>query len=159
MDGIEQGVWAVNKTLTEVFSPKFDTPNARIQLLAIGMQESKFMDRVQQGGGPAHSFWQEEPNGVKSVLNHELVGPMMVDICQKLGVNSDWRTVYKEVIMNDVLACAVARLILYADGNPLPKVGAVDDAWQCYLRNWKPGRPRPDSWARNYKIAQEHVDV
>lgn len=158
MNGIEQGVWVVNKTLIEVFDTKFDSPSARIQLLAMGLQESKFMDRVQMGGGPAHSFWQEEPNGVKAVLNHRVVGPILVDICDKLGVASDWETVYKEVINNDVLACAVARLILYADGNPLPQVGDSYGAWQCYLRNWRPGKPRPLDWPANYKLAQEQID-
>jgi hypothetical protein len=158
MDGIEQGVWVVNKTLTEVFDPKFDSPSARIQLLATGMQETRFMDRVQMGGGPAHSFWQEEPNGVKAVVSHRVVGPILEDVCGKLGIAFDWQTIYKAVILNDTLACAVARLILYADGNPLPKVGDTDGAWQCYLRNWRPGRPRPEDWPQNYRIAMEQIN-
>jgi hypothetical protein len=159
MDGIEQGVFIVNKTLSEVMDPKYDSPSARIQLLATGLQESKFMDRVQMGGGPAHSFWQEEPNGIKAVLGHPVVGSTMVAMCEKLGVPADWASVYKAVINNDVLACVVARLILYADPHPLPRVGDSDGAWQCYLRNWRPGRPRPDTWPGNYKKAMEHVDV
>jgi len=167
MNGIEQGVWVVNKTLTEVFTPKFDSPSARIQLLATGMQESKFMDRVQRGNGPAHSFWQEEPNSIKAVFGHGVVGPMLVDICNKLGVSPDWQTVYKEVVMNDVLACAVARLILYADSNPLPQVGDSDGAFKCYVRNWRPGaytRGNPEQkadlarkWTANYKIAKDQI--
>jgi hypothetical protein len=158
MDGIQLGVYVVNKTLTELFAPKFDSPSARIQLLATGLQESKFIDRVQRGNGPAHSLWQEEPNGIKAVLGHRVVGPILVDICNKLGVSADWETIYKEVINNDELACSVARLILYADGNPLPQVGDSDGAWQCYIRNWRPGRPRVESWAANYALAQEQVD-
>jgi len=159
MDGIEQGVWIVNKTLTEVMDPKFDSPSARIQLLATGLQESKFMDRVQGGGGPAHSFWQEEPNGIKAVLGHPVVGPILKNICQKLGVPSDWNSVYQAVVMNDVLACVVARLILYADSNPLPKVGDSDAAWQCYIRNWRPGKPRPATWQGYYQTAREQINV
>lgn len=168
MDGIEQGVWIVNKTLTEVFGPKFDSPSARIQLLTTGLQESRFMDRVQIGGGPAHSFWQEEPNGIKAVLSHTTVGPILANVCNKLGVSPDWQTIYKEVILNDELACAVARLILYADGNPLPQVGDSDGAFECYIRNWRPGAyTRGNSeqkaaiahkWAINYKLAKEQVN-
>jgi hypothetical protein len=158
MNGLELGVWVVNKTLTEVLSPKFDSPSARIQLLATGLQESRFMDRVQQGGGPAHSFWQEEPNGVKAVIGHRTVGPVLVSVCNQLGVSPDWQTVYREVINNDVLACVVARLILYADTNPLPQVGDSDGAWKCYIRNWRPGTPRPETWAKYYQLAQEQVN-
>lgn len=158
MDGIKLGVCIVAKTMAEALEPKYDSPSARIQLLAIGMQESKFIDRVQKGNGPAHSFWQEEPNGIKAVLNHYRVGPVLVDKCKLLGVDPNWQTIYREVINNDVLACVVARLLLYADGNPLPKVGDSDDAWKCYIRNWKPGKPRELDWPYNYKLAQEQID-
>jgi hypothetical protein len=168
MKGIEQGVWIVNKTLTEVMAPKFDSPSARIQLLTTGLQESRFIYRVQVGGGPAYSFWQEEPNGVKAVLNHVVVGPILIDACNRLGVASDWETVYREVITNDELACVVARLILYADSNPLPKVGDSDGAFNYYIRNWRPGayargtQTQKDAilakWYKNYAIAQEYVN-
>lgn len=167
MDGIEQGVWVVNKTLTEVFEPKFDSPSARIQLLTIGLQESRFMDRVQNGNGPAHSFWQEEPNGIKAVLSNKLTGPILTSICNKLGVSPDWQTIYKEVILNDVLACAVARLLLYADPTPLPKVGDSDGAFQCYVRTWRPGAYTRGNdkqkaalfskWVGNYTLSQEKI--
>lgn len=168
MNGLELGVWVVNKTLTEVFEPKFDSPSARIQLLTTGLQESRFMDRVQTENGPAHSFWQEEPNGIKAALGNKVTGPILVGICKKLGVSPDWQTIYKEVILNDVLACAVARLLLYADPNPLPKVGDSDGAFMCYVRNWRPGAYTRGNatqqanlarkWAANYKLAQEQVN-
>lgn len=159
MNGIEQGVWVVNKTLTEVMDPKrFDSPSARIQLLATGMQETKFMDRVQKGGGPAHSFWQEEPNGIKAVLKNSTTRPYILDVCQKLQVAADWQSIYQAVILNDELGCAVARLLLYADLNPLPKIGDSESAWQCYLRVQRPGKPRPLDWPANYKLALEQVN-
>jgi hypothetical protein len=168
MNGIEQGVWVVNKTLTEILAPKFDSPSARVQLLTTGLQESRFMDRIQLGGGPAHSFWQEEPNGVKAVRNHKVVGPILIDACNKLGVISDWETVYREVINNDELACVVARLILYADSNPLPQVGDSDGAFKCYVRNWRPGayargtQTQKDAiqtkWRKNYAVAQDYAN-
>lgn len=168
MNGIEQGVWVVNKTFAEVLDPKFDSPSARIQLLTTGLQESRFMDRVQMGNGPAHSFWQEEPNGIKAVVGHRIVGPILAEACTKLEVAFDWQVIYKEVINNDVLACVVARLILYADGNPLPKVGDSDGAFRCYIRNWGPGAYARGNdsqkaeiarkWSGNYKLASGYLN-
>lgn len=158
MNGIEQGVWVVNKTLTEIMDPKFDSPKTRVLLLSIGLQESKFIDRVQLGGGPAHSFWQEEPNGIKAVLNNNITRPYMLAACQKLHVAADWQSIYQAVILNDELGCVVARLLLYADYNPLPEIGDSQGAWKYYLRNWKPGKPRPLDWLPNYKLALEQIN-
>ena len=168
MNGVELGVWIINKTLTEILEPKFDSPSARLQLLTMGLQESRFMDRVQNRNGPAHSFWQEEPNGIKAVFNHKIVGPILVDVCNKLGVAPNWLHVYTAVILNDELACTVARLLLYADLNPLPKVGDCDGAFKCYIRVWGPGAYKHGKntaraklrakWDKNYKIAMGYVN-
>jgi len=52
-----------------------DSPRARLLLIAIGRQESKFKDRAQVlnggGKGPARGFWQfEQGGGVKGVMTH-----------------------------------------------------------------------------------------
>lgn len=157
--GIELGVDIVNRTLTEVMDSKFDSKEVRVLLLAIGMQESAFEDRIQKPNGPAHSFWQEEPNGIKAVLNNKTTRPYLLNACDVLNINVDWYSIYMDVVNNDELACVVARLLLYADSNPLPTVGDSEGAWQYYLRNWRPGKPRPDDWNKNYKIAQGRINV
>lgn len=168
MNGIELGVCIVDKTLTEIMGPKFDSPSARVQLLATGLQESRFMDRTQMDGGPAHSFWQEEPNGIKAVFGHSVVGPILVSMCEKLGVAPSWRSVYNAVILNDELACVVARLLLYADSNPLPQIGDSDGAFKYYVRVWGPGAYTRGTdqartkirakWDNNYKLALEQAN-
>lgn len=52
----------------ELLPAKMDTPKARVMMLAIGMQESRFEHR-KQIGGPARGFFQfEEAGGVRGVL-------------------------------------------------------------------------------------------
>ena len=69
---------ALNKVIIpglKLLPPKFDTPEARVMMLAIGMQESRFLHR-KQIGGPARGFFQfEEGGGVQSggPWNHSLV--------------------------------------------------------------------------------------
>ena len=39
----------------------------------------------------------------------------------------------------DVIDAVFARLLFWTDPLPLPAVGDVEGAWQCYLRTWNPG--------------------
>jgi len=39
-----------------ILPAKMDTPQARVMLLAIGLQESEFAHRRQMGNGPARGF-------------------------------------------------------------------------------------------------------
>jgi hypothetical protein len=48
---------------------------------------------------------------------------------------------------DDILAAVFARLPLWADRRPLPTLDAShDEAWECYVRNWRPGKPRRETW-------------
>lgn len=150
--------------------PRLDTPPARVELLAIGLQESRF-ERRQQDGGPARGFWQfERSGGVQGVLAHAASKAMAIDACVARGLGDvgkkqgqpDWLTlssqlVYDRLDKDDLLACAFARLLLVADPQPLPAVGDASRAWQCYLRTWRPGRPHPETWHRLYQQAQAVV--
>jgi hypothetical protein len=55
----------------DVLPPAMNTPPARAMLLAIGLQESRFMFRRQQNYGPARGFWQFEKAGVRGVGKHK----------------------------------------------------------------------------------------
>lgn len=59
---------------------------------------------------------------------------------------------------NDAASCAIARGILRLDPRPLPKIGDQGDAWECYTRTWRPGRPRPETWSASYKAAMSAMD-
>lgn len=134
--------------------PNMDSPAARIMLLAIGLQESRFMYRVQKVAGqpyvkgPARGFWQfERGGGVVGVMTHHATKDHAQRICGGRGVPFDSPLVHARLEDDDVLAAAFARLLLWADRLPLPKPDAShEDAWQCYIRCWKPGKPHRHTW-------------
>jgi hypothetical protein len=140
---------------------KMNTPEAGALLLAIGLQETGFRARVQvtEGprlrqwwvGGPARSLWQFEAGGsctdlltrastrrpLQAALKALAYDPELVDPAYLHGL----------VAHNDVLAAVCARLLLWADSRPLPlEADGPEAGWQCYYRNWKPGKPHRNKW-------------
>ncbi|WP_434213380.1 hypothetical protein [[Pseudomonas] boreopolis] len=146
---------AVQISIVEPALPGWlDTPWARVLLMAIGLQESGFRVRRQRGG-PARGLWQfERDGGVRGVLRHPSSRGLARQFCAEAGVAADAQDCYDALAANDVLACQFARLLLYTDPAPLPRLGASQQAWEYYLRNWRPGRPRPDSWPDHYARAR-----
>lgn len=126
-------------------------PRTAVQMLAIGLQESRFTHRYQVvdggGKGPARGFWQfERGGGVKGVLTHSASREMAIALCGARGVPADPQSVWLAMETDDVLAAGFARLLLFTDPQPIPDVSDVDGAWSCYVRNWRPGKPHRDSW-------------
>jgi hypothetical protein len=143
----------IRQTFIEVLPAKFDTPEAEVMLLAIGLQESKFQTR-QQYGGPARSFWQmEKGGGVRGVLSNADTFTYARMVCAHRAVMPTVESVFARLLDDDLLGCGFARLILWADPDPLPTLGDADSAWLCYLKNWRPGRPHPADWPANYASA------
>jgi hypothetical protein len=139
--------------------PRMDSPRARLLLLAICGQEAAFKHR-RQLGGPARSLWQFEKNGgVKGVLTHPASRGFAEAICAErgLGDSPTLAQVYTALEFDDILAACFARLLLWTDPAPLPNVGAETPAWEYYLRNWRPGKPHPNSWPANYRKATNAV--
>jgi len=131
------------------------SPEADVLLLAIGRQESGFRDRIQGAGneGPARGFWQFERIAVAEMLRRHpaLIGAVMTD----LAIPKPWTsvTLHDAMALNDTLACVLARLLLRSDPAPLPAVGRREAAWGYYLRNWRPGKPKPLVWQGHYEAA------
>jgi hypothetical protein len=124
---------------------------ARLQLLAIAGQESNWTARVQGGGGPAHGFWQFEGGDMSGTAEVLRVAPRDVQrVCDGLGIVCNRPAVYEELAENDMLACAMARLLLHSDPKPLPELGDEDGGWECYVRNWHPGAPSRERWTSVY---------
>lgn len=135
-----------------------DSAQARIQILAIGLQESRFLYRRQMNEGPAMGFLQFERNGgVKGVLNHKASKSLARAICKARGVAATPMAAWKALESDDVLAMAFGRLLLWTDPEPLPAIGDADDAWNYYLRNWRPGRPHRKTWNAFYAQAKAQV--
>lgn len=160
----------INALYDKVFSLPpmrgMDSQEARIEMTGIAFQESAFKHRRQlprnPGGpyGPANGLWQfERGGGVKGVLNHPSTKAKALALCNHFGVTPLPANVWTMLAENDVLAAAFARLLLYTDAAPLPKVGDQDGAWDYYIRNWRPGKPHLKTWADCYgKALKAHKD-
>lgn len=148
---------AINPALA-LLPKQMDSPQARVMLLAIGLQESRFEYRRQMGNGPARGFWQFEQNGgVRGCVNHPASSGLLKQICVASGVAFEPRAIWSALERDDVLAAAVARLLLYTDQRPLPALDDPDAAWDCYCRNWRPGKPHPQTWPGLHARAVESV--
>lgn len=133
------------------------TDQARVLMLAIAGQESGWESR-RQVGGPARGFWQfERGGGVRGVLTHPASGPRIKAVCDTLRVPADEATVFEAIAWHDHLAVAMARLLLWTDPAPLPVVGALASGWECYVRNWRPGKPHRDAWTERYDAAMAAI--
>lgn len=123
------------------------TDSARVLVMAIAGQESRWKER-RQIGGPAHSYWQfERGGGVAGLFGHPATKLKLGTVCAALDIEYDPDVVYEAMIWNDTLACAMARLLLYSDPAPLPAYWDKIAGWQYYERNWRPGAPHPETWS------------
>lgn len=133
-----------------ILGPRFDTIEARVLLLAIGMQESRLTahDQVDPDNvvGPALGLWQFERNGVAAVLRNEVTRPHALALCAARGVAPTTRAVWLATASDDVLAAGIARLLLYANPNSLPSLGRGAEAWDYYVDTWRPGKPKRRTW-------------
>ncbi|WP_241049234.1 hypothetical protein [Achromobacter xylosoxidans] len=141
-----------------------DMPAARVMLLAIGLQESRFVHR-RQIGGPARGFWQFEKGtrasrgGVWGVYLHAASKGHLAALCKARRVACAPDAIYSALEYDDMLAAGVARLLLWTDPKALPATSDVDAGWALYLRTWRPGRPHPRTWPALYAQATAAVEV
>ena len=142
-----------------------DSPEARVMLIAIGLQESRFKYRRQLVGnpakpiGPAKSFWQAEQGGgmIHGVRRHVATSRDAATLIAARGVQPNDRAAWESVENDDVLAAGLARLLLWSDPHRLPKLGDVEGAWKLYLRTWRPGKPHRSTWDALYAEALRAV--
>lgn len=137
------------------------TENAERMLLAIGWQESRFLfrDQVDTGPavlGPATGFWQfERMGGVHGVMRHHATRGFAQDRVMMAGLPLEDRAIWAAFAeaKHDRLAAAFARLLLWTDPRPLPASEA--QAWDYYLRNWRPGKPHAHTWPEAWRRAND----
>jgi hypothetical protein len=140
-----------------------DSAEARVMLLAIGLQESRFLHRRQLVGnpprptGPARGYWQfERGGGCAGVLTHPASRYWMVRACGQRGCKPTAQALWVEIEQDDMLAATAARLLLFTDPKKLPAVGDEAGAWALYLRTWRPGKPHRSTWPALYAQAVAH---
>lgn len=149
---------AVNPALS-LLPVAMDTDGARVQMLATTLQEAQAKYRFQFEGGPARGLWMfEEGGGVKGVMQHPASRSHALAICASRHLVFDRYAVWQALAHDDILAAAFARLLLWTDPLPLPRVDApAAEGWSCYDRLWRPGKPRPDDWPANHAAARAQV--
>ena len=135
---------------------KMDTQFARINLAAIGFQETSYKTRIQYGNGPARSYWQFERGGIKGVMLHQTTIRLASELCDARGVDFNSEKIWQAMETDDVLGAAFARLLMWTDSQALPT--NEQDAWTMYAeRLWRPGRPHPDKWAASWQFGLENA--
>ena len=167
----------IREVLSDVIDPALDrlvsygirvSDNARVMLLAIGLQESllthRFQISVRSDGsrfrGPARGLWQfESGGGVAGVMNHRSSTDTARLFATEFVGSHDNRAIWASLAYEDILAAIFARLLLWTDPLPLPAPIAASEqfAWQYYIRNWRPGKPWPDKWPGNWQAALDAV--
>ncbi len=149
--------------------------DARVELLAIALQESRLVHRRQMVGspprpvGPAKSFWQGELGGgmVRGIRLHPATAAFAAALCAESGVPNTDAAIWNAIEHDDRLAAGRARLLLWSDPGQMPAASDEEGAWQLYLRTWRPGAwsrgsaiERADlrkKWAGNHRSAREFV--
>lgn len=138
------------------------TNDARRLLLAIALQESgptleaRYQGSPSESPGPARGWFQFEcQGGTAGVLSHAASKAHAEAVCASLIVVPQPAACWRALEGNDVLSVAFARLLVLTDPETLPI--EQDAAWDCYLRLWRPGKPHPDVWPDNWKLAQATV--
>lgn len=138
---------------------QMDTPAARAMLVAIGLQESRFLHR-QQVGGPARGFWQFERAGVHGVMTHSATRAPLTEAMRRLryaSILGQIEPAQAAIAHNDILACVFARLLLWTVPGVLPSRLDPAEGWQQYLDGWRPGKPHPESWESFFEEAWTRV--
>jgi hypothetical protein len=88
------------------------------------------------------------------VYLHDASRFWMDRLCAARGVQFLPDSIHRALEIDDVLAAGVARLLLFTDPLRLPRTDDADGAWGLYLRTWNPGKPRPDTWPANHRLAR-----
>jgi hypothetical protein len=150
---------------------RMNSRQAETMLLAIGLQESRFVHRRQMGNGPARSFWQGERGGgmVAGVRTHEQTKAHAAMLYRERGVSPDNNAIWSAIEHDDVLAAGLARLLLWSDPGRLPESDDVEGGWKLYLKTWRPGaydrgtdEQRAElraKWGRNFAAAVREVSA
>jgi hypothetical protein len=135
--------------------PQMDSPEARALLLAIGLQESRFLHRSQRGNGPARGFWQFEIGGVVGVVQHHATAEQVQYLLHALRYPASFGAleIHEALAHNDLLAAGIARALLWTLPGALPGPDGAAEGWRLYTAAWRPGKPHRDTWDGIYKDA------
>jgi hypothetical protein len=148
-----------------LLDPKLDTPAARALLICIALQETGLRARRQMleardhwwesKPGKGHGFWQFERDGATRgvMVRHAAASAIVLPVIDALLYPRDPYAVHEALIHNDVLACVLARALLYSVPEPLPGPNDPAKGWDYYVGAWRPGKAHVEPWENNYRTA------
>lgn len=131
---------------------------AVVLVAAIAIQESGLKTR-QQIHGPAHGLWQFEIETVEELIDNPATTKFVKAICVKRGVPFQARAIFNYLLVDDILAAALARLDLWANPRSLSAPHDVDDAWLYYCETWRPGQPDHSRWNASHTAAVDAMGI
>lgn len=146
---IDQIVRYIIPAAFTVLPVRLATVEAAAFITAIGLQESRFLDRKQQRG-PARGFWQFEMAGVVGVHYHPQASRVFRNALLSLRYPPEMSPAdtFQAIEHNDMLAALLARCLLLTHPDALPAQNQADVAWRIYLATWRPGTPRACTWPK-----------
>lgn len=138
-----------------LLTDRMSSRTGKVMLIAIALQESRAKYRAQIGG-PARGYWQfERGGGTYGVLKHHASAAHAKRVCETLDIKAETYAVYDAIEYNDVLAAALARLLLWTLPQPLP--ATREEGWAQYIEAWRPGKPHPSTWPEAWDKAEQAV--
>lgn len=166
MNTLDYLVKCVLPAAYKLMPSRMNSPEASSLLICIALQESGLRARRQmlENGkqwweskpGPANGLWQfERDGGVRGVMRHAAASAIVLPVIDALLYPRDPYAVHEALIHNDVLACVLARALLYSVPESLPGPNDPTKGWSQYVSAWRPGKPHPEVWPENYRIAWE----
>ena len=86
-------------------------------------------------------------------MHHQASRYWMAAVCKARGLQFNATSIWNALETDDILAAAAARLLLFTDPRRLPALGDDREAWNLYLRVWRPGKPHRATWPSLYAQA------
>jgi hypothetical protein len=90
-------------------------------------------------------------------IKHPKAGPMMRQILEAYNVEATAPAMWEAMRYQDIVAAAAARLLVYTLPGAL--AATQDEGWNQYVSAWRPGKPHPESWPKNWMLAGAAVGV
>lgn len=111
------------KPTLEYMSGNYNTPEARLLLLATAAIESDCGYYIKQVNGPALGIWQMELNtGADIWANCDALRDFaLIDVMTGIGIHVT-QAIKENLMLSPQYSCAMARLKYSMDSEPLPKI-------------------------------------
>lgn len=114
---------------------KADSPASRQFMLAVAAIESRCGEYFKQmGNGPALGIWQVEPATSDDIYEHYLSGEIDLRDCIDSMMVQVWHPGVQQHIVSPMYNCAIARMCVYRQADPMPDFGDKDGMWSLYKK-------------------------